>query len=235
MESTLLSKVQELFIFMQSRPIAEQMATFLSGHFCPSGEIAGVTVSRLQNTGEIECEVATGFLRNELIIGSKINIADDHPGGEVMRKLGILVLKKEDLVGKYSTFIVQDFMVDFKTAVIMNVTPRKMYAFALQSPSETVSGFHEYLDCIRSILNFYENSLNGEFHIGLREELKQSKDLTKRQAVILDLMKAHKTNATIATELGYSESLIRQQTIIIYRKLGVSGRKDLIPEMQDKF
>lgn len=45
------------------------------------------------------------------------------------------------------------------------------------------------------------------------------------------MIKEQKTNAAIASELGYSESLIRQETIIIYRKLGVSGRKDLLPEV----
>jgi DNA-binding NarL/FixJ family response regulator len=36
------------------------------------------------------------------------------------------------------------------------------------------------------------------------------------------------TNSEIALEIGYSESLIRQETIEIYRTLGVSGRKELI-------
>jgi DNA-binding NarL/FixJ family response regulator len=35
------------------------------------------------------------------------------------------------------------------------------------------------------------------------------------------------TNAQIAHEIGYSESLIRQETVVIYRKLGVSGRKEI--------
>jgi DNA-binding NarL/FixJ family response regulator len=32
-------------------------------------------------------------------------------------------------------------------------------------------------------------------------------------------------NAQIGLELGYSESLIRQETVAIYRKLQVTGRK----------
>jgi DNA-binding CsgD family transcriptional regulator len=41
------------------------------------------------------------------------------------------------------------------------------------------------------------------------------------------MIKDGKTNAHIAAQLGYSESLVRQETIIIYRKLGVGGRKEL--------
>ena len=36
------------------------------------------------------------------------------------------------------------------------------------------------------------------------------------------------TNAQIAAEIGYSESLVRQETIQIFRILGVSGRKEII-------
>ncbi|NDI24790.1 MAG: hypothetical protein EBY87_04585, partial [Actinobacteria bacterium] len=47
------------------------------------------------------------------------------------------------------------------------------------------------------------------------------------QFLILELIKENLTNADIATNLGYSESTIRQETIVIYRKLGINGRKDL--------
>jgi len=52
--------------------------------------------------------------------------------------------------------------------------------------------------------------------------------LTERQELITDLIKKSKTNGQIGHMLGYSESLIRQETIIIYQKLGVEGRRELI-------
>ena len=52
--------------------------------------------------------------------------------------------------------------------------------------------------------------------------------LTARQWIILSAIKRGLTNNTIATELEFSESLIRQETVQIYRKLAVSGRKELI-------
>ncbi|MEY3318245.1 MAG: Bacterial regulatory protein luxR family, partial [Actinomycetota bacterium] len=42
------------------------------------------------------------------------------------------------------------------------------------------------------------------------------------------MIKSGSTNQEIASRMGYSESLIRQETIIIYRKLGISGRRDLL-------
>ncbi len=52
--------------------------------------------------------------------------------------------------------------------------------------------------------------------------------LSNRQKVILEMLSKGATNSEIATEIGYSESLVRQETIEIYRILGVSGRKELI-------
>ena len=54
--------------------------------------------------------------------------------------------------------------------------------------------------------------------------------LSNREERVLTLIREGKTNAQIAFELGYSESLIRQETVSIYRKLGVNGRKDLKTE-----
>lgn len=50
--------------------------------------------------------------------------------------------------------------------------------------------------------------------------------LTERQNLILKLISEGRTNAAIADVLGYSESLIRQETIRIYANLGCSGRNE---------
>ncbi len=52
--------------------------------------------------------------------------------------------------------------------------------------------------------------------------------LTPRQWIVLSAIKRGLTNPAIAKELEFSESLIRQETVQIYHKLGVSGRKELL-------
>ncbi len=54
--------------------------------------------------------------------------------------------------------------------------------------------------------------------------------LTHRQDVIVEALKRGKTNKEIAEDLDFSESLIRQETVQIYRKLGITGRKQLTAE-----
>jgi len=51
--------------------------------------------------------------------------------------------------------------------------------------------------------------------------------LSDRQLVIAGLLERGFNNAQIGLEIGYSESLIRQETVAIYRKLQVTGRQAL--------
>ena len=62
----------------------------------------------------------------------------------------------------------------------------------------------------------------------LRVSMKDRKELTSRQKIILEELRRGKTNATIAQNLNFSSSLIRQETMEIYRKMGISGRKELL-------
>lgn len=52
------------------------------------------------------------------------------------------------------------------------------------------------------------------------------KELTERQLLILQMIADGRTNGDIADLLGYSESLIRQETIRIYAALGCTGRSE---------
>jgi DNA-binding CsgD family transcriptional regulator len=51
--------------------------------------------------------------------------------------------------------------------------------------------------------------------------------LTPRQWAIKDAMLRGLTNGAIAREMNFSESLIRHETIRIYSKMGINGRKEL--------
>ena len=53
-----------------------------------------------------------------------------------------------------------------------------------------------------------------------------STDLSERQLMVLSLMSTGQTNAEIAREMLLSESTIRQETVRIYRALGVNNRSE---------
>lgn len=56
---------------------------------------------------------------------------------------------------------------------------------------------------------------------------KKQGELTERQKAIVGMLIEGMTNAQIASRLGFSESTVRQDTMAIYRHLGVSGRRDV--------
>lgn len=60
------------------------------------------------------------------------------------------------------------------------------------------------------------------------DALSSSTTLTERQQIIKNLVVKGFSNPQIASEIGYSESLVRQETIAIYSMLRVSGRKELM-------
>lgn len=57
-------------------------------------------------------------------------------------------------------------------------------------------------------------------------EVETSSELTERQLSVLSLMALGQTNAEISRAMLLSESTIRQETVRIYRSLGVSSRSE---------
>lgn len=62
-----------------------------------------------------------------------------------------------------------------------------------------------------------------------RTDIAREVGLSERQATIVVLLLTGATIKAIGEELGYSHSTIRQETIEIYRILGIGGRSDLRP------
>lgn len=52
--------------------------------------------------------------------------------------------------------------------------------------------------------------------------------LSSRQMQILEFMASGMTNSQIAKRIGYSESTVRQETMVIYRYFGVGGRQEAV-------
>lgn len=84
---------------------------------------------------------------------------------------------------------------------------------------------------IGGILSIKLNSPQYHLALGVQQPSRDSVitvALTARQWEIVQQIRRGLTNGEIATALNLSESLIRQETVQIYRKLGATGRKELI-------
>ena len=120
----------------------------------------------------------------------------------------------------------------WRKTVLIPLLPNYFATLSLQIEITDEVHNQEYFDALRSVINLYL-ALDSKVHHSPRENARIRKEkqsgprLTERQELILELIQEGKTNATIASLMGYSESLIRQETMVIYRKLGIEGRKDL--------
>lgn len=212
--------------FIRTSPTREQLVVFLSENICPYGELSGVNTGYLHDDGVIRIEFFHGFHLSHPS-GIAINIGDDNPRAECLRTMRIIYVDLANVYKNYSNLVEVKGLLDYRIAVGIPVTTRRSYGFTFTNNIEEFEGYKEYFECHRSILSFWE-SLNESN--GIRKTIQTpltNRELTGRQTRILNLIKEDRTNASIAAIIGYSESLIRQETIIIYKKLGINGRKDL--------
>lgn len=145
-----------------------------------------------------------------------------------------IVIKKHDFDYQilYRSAVGVDDSPNWIATILMPLLPSYFAALSLVVDVNEREDSYEYFDTVRSILNLYltlkvKSSKNQNAERGNRSGIKNGDTLTERQEMIFDMVKAGQTNRAIADRLGYSESLIRLETITIYRKLGIEGRRDL--------
>ena len=98
------------------------------------------------------------------------------------------------------------------------------YILQLGRYSKFVEGDEYFYMNLQSLLQIYFSRIGkvsleiGDLH---------GKPLTSRQREIAELVKQGLTNEAIADKIGYSPSLVKQETMIVFSKLGISGRKEL--------
>lgn len=169
------------------------------------------------------------------IVGSSMSIFDDHPAAESIRSDSTVCTefsgsKKSQ---RKSTMIAWPVQENARTlGSLVSITDADC------AKSDEVT---EFIDALVMLLNTaiakrlepmkttkgVSNGHAKQGDIALRRTLTpHPEELTERQIVILKLLSEGRTNLDIADALGYSESLIRQETIRIYAHLGCNGRHE---------
>jgi DNA-binding NarL/FixJ family response regulator len=169
------------------------------------------------------------------IVGSSLSIFDDHLAAESIRSDAMICseFSSSKRPRKKSTMIAWPVQENARTlGSLVAITDAEC------AKSEEVT---EFIDALAMLLNTAiakrmepMKALNGASHghvkqgdVALRRSLTPHPEaLTERQIVILKLISEGRTNLDIADALGYSESLIRQETIRIYAHLGCNGRHE---------
>jgi DNA-binding CsgD family transcriptional regulator len=115
------------------------------------------------------------------------------------------------------------------SGIAIPVYPIGGMAFYSSIKLELTESMQVFYITIGSLLGLYASRLPAAL-VAVALSVKDKIDLpniplTDRQLVIAGLLERGFNNAQIGLEIGYSESLVRQETVAIYRKLQVTGRK----------
>lgn len=157
----------------------------------------------------------------------------DAPLTDAVRRNEVIQLKQSEAAQRYP--ILQSYKgvpEKWETYLVTPVIPHGVFALTLHSTPEVDQEFEIFLRTIGTLIMLH----HLRQHVRVQSfELKSSKRralksgvLTDRQLLIRRLIEKGYTNSAIAQEIGYSESLVRHETMEIYVILNVSGRKELL-------
>lgn len=219
-------RIHQLIGLIELEPTTKQVVRFLSQHVCPEGEISGISWMFLKEDGYFEYQNVSGLTKH-LDPNIKVSVVDENVVSLALR------------TGKTQFFDITEMFKGFKGAthkkelsvyssgLTMPIGDRQVLGVVFTSPPQILEKYLDYFECIRLILSLWQTKLLFKSKEIANEHKSQNPSLTDRQKNIVEMIIEGRTNASIASILGYSESLIRQETIIIYRKLGVKGRNEL--------
>ena len=115
------------------------------------------------------------------------------------------------------------------SGIVIPAYPIGAMFFSASEPFEINHEKEIMFTAVGSLLGLYASRLPTELlheAIKVKEKIRlEQVPLTDRQLVIAGMLERGFSNSQIGLEIGYSESLVRQETISIYKKLNVTGRE----------
>jgi DNA-binding CsgD family transcriptional regulator len=207
-----------------------EIAQFLAMNTFSEEDFSCIYIGELVETGFV-CPIAGfGFDSKTYDNFPDIPIHGKYPLTETIRSNTTNIFhNNQPYKTKYPLMQNLQFPDDWKSGITIPVYPIGGMALCSSKDLELTESMNVFYIAIGSLLGLYASRLPKtliEEAIILKTKIDLPQvPLTDRQIVISGMLERGFNNAHIAREIGYSESLVRQETVAIYRKLEVSGRK----------
>lgn len=232
-----LERLKDLANFLSTRCTVDEAVRFISLNACLSGCPCRLFIARLNNNLTLQPYASLGYSEDFLLRNATFNLISNPLLKETVLSDTVTIVNRDSEYFKQVRSILKQDVIedDWRSTVFIPLLPSFAAALTFQVEVENNSENKIYLEALGSLINLYLQFTDGANETS-RRKISESKEirigmkLTERQEVILDMVKAGMTNPAIAEQLGYSESLIRQETMAIYQKLGVDGRRSLVSE-----
>jgi DNA-binding CsgD family transcriptional regulator len=219
--------------FLATEPDVHLATRYLALNACQSGFVCRIYIATLDRDLNLNHLSSFGFDQNFLEANQRFSLLTNPLLNEAINSEALVIAQRdENYYKRFSDLVAQENDHIWKSTVFLPLLPNFAAAISTQVVVEDDEESREYFGLLQSILNLYlQFSIHSQWSDSSAKKRTLndiSQKLTSRQANILEMIREGHTNGTIARKLGYSESLIRQETIVIYRKLGVDGRRELV-------
>jgi DNA-binding CsgD family transcriptional regulator len=216
--------VRKIISWLTNHPTTDEIARALATDYLAEFSAKGVRFSRLQKDDSIVVLGDYGFedsslWTNRVIPSAEWRARDTEPAR-------ILKGQSQEKWCNDSTVYVETLRDRGVTQGHLMVTFHK--ALSEADKNQAAERIRDLCIPLALYLSFFQQSSSG---VGGSTFTTDSRDtavgqLTQRQVLILRGMVEGKTNHELATELGFSVSTIRHETMRIYQALAVSDRKE---------
>jgi DNA-binding CsgD family transcriptional regulator len=208
---------------LSTKPSLDELCNFLSLKHCPSGEVSRVYVGKILDENNLRVEAAHGFEPENCYVGKVFPLVIGRPSGRAILENKIIIeVNKPEYYIKYPD--IKNSPIPYPWSSQITIPINDQYFMQLGRFVQISEGDELFYQNLQSLMQIYFNQI-GKVSLEVGDLF--GKQLTARQEKILDLMRSGLTNEDIAQKIGFSPSLVKQETMLIFSKLGISGRKDL--------
>lgn len=208
------------------------MAEFVATDTLAGFQASHLWFSAVRDSGAVYYPAGFGFDPKDFLNSPERLVSTDTPGNKTLRDGSV------NLCGSFETYLFSNtsnsealFPNGFAESVSFPIPGFGGAIVMFQFPFELTPQNELFLRSVGSILGLHLGKIASSQDIdskSLDSDPAEFLTLTKRQWQVLDLIREGDTNVEIARKLSYSESTIRHETMRIYEKLKVNGRKDLL-------
>ena len=217
--------------FLARPPVSyNEIAQFLVMNTFNAEGCLAIYIGELIETGVVCTLGGFGWEATEYGSLADLPIQSKFPITDAIRTNEVIVLKHDEhFATTYPLMSQLKTSVEWTSGVAIPVYPIGGMAFYSSQEIELTESMKIFFVAIGSLLGLYASRLPKAL-VEVALSTKQKIDLppvplSDRQLVIAGLLERGYNNSQIGLEIGYSESLIRQETVAIYRKLKVTGRQ----------
>lgn len=216
------TQIAKFLNYLTEKPQFQEILDHLSLNASPDLEICGVGISILEDSGLLETLCRSG-IKNDFPSLNGLSTDARHTIAESFREQKTTIVSFKEVKPNHDELLIEQISYGYSSAITAPLSDKYVIGMLLHMDYDDVLEYQIYFETLFAALEMYLAMQSKKF----LDPFKLNSAMTPRQVQIHDLIIEGKTNREISEILSYSVSLVRQETMRIYEKLGVNGRTQL--------